>query len=127
VVTPHSSYPFSNLALLYMAKNDRAQMLETYKRVERLARGEVSADVDNFWAYADLLTSRLALGKIQEAEDAIISVFDVAPPDSPYALEMLADTLTRLTEALGGEDAAPHIPPYIERIRAHAAEKNRSQ
>ena len=119
IVTPHSSYPFSNLALLYMAKHDRAQMLETYKRVERLARGEAMAEVDNYWAYADLLTSRLALGKLDEAEDALISVFDIAPPDSPYALEMLADTLTRLTEALGGDEAAPHIPPIIERIRTH--------
>jgi tetratricopeptide (TPR) repeat protein len=124
-VTPHSSYPFSNLALLYMQKRNRDEMLRTYKRVERLARGEVQAEVDNYWAYADLLTSRLALGKIDEAEDALISVFDIAPPDSSYGLESLADTLTRLIDALGGPQAAPHIPPYVERIRAYLeAKKN---
>lgn len=117
-VTPQSSYPFSNLALLYMAKGDRAKMLDTYKRVERLARGEAVAEVNNYWAYADLLTARLALGKLEDAEDAMITVSDLAPVESPYALEMLVDTLTRLTEALGGASAAPHIPPYIERIRS---------
>ena len=117
-VTPHSSYPFSNLALLFMQKRNRDDMLRTYKRVERLARGEVQAEVDNYWAYADLLTSRLALGKIEDAEDALISVFDIAPRDSPYALESLVDTLERLLDALGGSQGAPHIPPFIERIRA---------
>lgn len=96
-------------------------MLETYHRVERLATGEATADVDNFWAYADMLTSRLALGKIKEAEEAKELVFDIAPADSPYALELLADTLTRLLEALGGPSAAPHIPPVIEEIRERSA------
>ncbi len=116
-VTPHSSYPFSNLAMLYMGKHNREQMLTTFRRVERLARGEVQAEVDNYWAYADLLTSRLALGKVDDAEDALISVFDLASASSPYALEALVDTLTRLMEALGGPEAAPHIPPYIQRIQ----------
>ncbi|MBK9751093.1 MAG: tetratricopeptide repeat protein [Chloroflexi bacterium] len=121
-VTPHSSYPFSNLAMLYMGRHNREQMLQTFRRVERLARGEVQAEVDNYWAYADLLTSRLALGKIDEAEDALTSVFDLASASSPYALEALVDTLTRLLDSLGGPDAAPHIPPYIHRIQERIGE-----
>ncbi len=117
-VTPHSSYPFSNLALLYMAANDREHMLRMYTQVLRLARGEAMADVDNYWAYADVLTSLLALGRTAEAEEALESVFAIAPPDSPYALESLADTLTRLRDALGGDKAAPYITPFIDRIRA---------
>lgn len=121
-VTPHSSYPFSNLAMLYMGRHNREQMLQTFRRVERLARGEVQAEVDNYWAYADLLTSRLALGKIDEADDALTSVFDLASASSPYALEALVDTLTRLLDSLGGPDAAPHIPPYIRRIQQRIGE-----
>ena len=116
-VTPHSSYPFSNLALLYMATGDREHMLETYKQVERLARGEAMAEVDNYWAYADWLTSDLALGKVDEAKETLVRVFDTAPPDSPYALKSLADTVDRLVMALGGPEAAPHIPPCIAEIR----------
>lgn len=121
-ITPHSSYPFSNLALLYMAKNDPEKMLNMYRRVERLARAEALAEIDNYWAYADIFTSRLALGKLEEAEDALASVFAIAPPDSPYALESLADTLVRLMDALGGAQAAPHILPFIEQIRARLAQ-----
>ncbi len=119
-VTPHSSYPFSNLAMLYMQKQDRDKMLITFRRVERLARGEVQAEVDNYWAYADLLTSRLALGKVEEAEDALTSVFDLASSSSSYALEALIDTLTRLLNALGGAESAPHIAAYITRIKERA-------
>ena len=117
-ITPHSSYPFSNLALLFMAKHDRDRMLNMYRRVERLARAEALAEIDNYWAYADIFTSRLVQGKLDEAEDAFGSFLAIVPSDSPYALESLADTLTRLLEALGGATVAPHIPPYIERLRS---------
>src|SRR5690606_34472505 len=63
-VTPNSSYAYSNLALLYMQKNDRAKMIDTYKKVEKLAADEVMAEVNNYWAYTDLVTSRLALGML---------------------------------------------------------------
>ena len=126
-VTPHSSYPFSNLALLYMQTSNRDQMLATYRRVERLARGETQADVDNYWAHADLLTAQLALGKVSQAEEALQSVLDIAPVDSPYVLELLADTLERLTQALGGSRSAPHIAPFIERVRAEIARRRELQ
>lgn len=119
VVTPQSSYPFSNLALLYAQKRNKEGMMRTYKRVEQLAAGEVQADVDNYWAYSDLLTSRLALGKLNDAEETLQSVFDTRPQDSPYVLDMLIDTLQRLVDGLGGPEApdTQHIPNYIERIR----------
>jgi Flp pilus assembly protein TadD len=126
-ITPHSSYPFSNLALLYMEKNDREKMLATFKRVERLAFGETQAEVDNYWAYADLLASQLALGKTDDAEHALRSVIDIAPESSPYVLTMLIDTLTRLTKALGGEEAAPHIAPFIDRLCEEVAAREDRQ
>jgi tetratricopeptide (TPR) repeat protein len=120
-VTPHSSYPFSNLALLYMQTDNRDKMMATFKRVERLAYGETQADVDNYWAYADLLTAKLALGKADDAQHALTSVLDLAPKGSAHVLTMLVDTLERLTTALGGENAAPHIAPFIARLRQEAA------
>ncbi|MBE2271070.1 MAG: tetratricopeptide repeat protein [Anaerolinea sp.] len=126
-VTPHSSYPFSNLAMLYMSRNNRDQMLTSFKRVERLARGEVQAEVDNYWAYADLLTSRLALGKVEEAEEALVSVFDLSLSNSSYGLESLVDTLTRLLNALGGDENAPHIQPFIDRIKQRIDETHEAK
>lgn len=116
-VTPASSYAFSNLALLYMQKRRRDEMVRTYERVEQLAAAEVQADVDNYWAYADLLTARLALRMIKPAESVLQMVLERAPVDSPYVFESLIDTLTRLMEALTPEEGQ-HIPAFIERIRA---------
>ena len=126
LVTPRSSYPFSNLALLYTAKGDRDAMLQTYKQVERLAWGETMADVDNFWAYSDLLTSRLALRKLDEAEIALESVLGSAPTGDSYALETLIDTLMRLHDALGGPVEAGYMLPYVEQIRDFIAQQNRT-
>ncbi|MFQ3566234.1 MAG: tetratricopeptide repeat protein [Aggregatilineales bacterium] len=121
LVTPHSSYPFSNLALLYMQKQNRSAMLEKYRRVERLARAEMQAEVDNYWAYADLITALLAQNKVNEIDDLLTAFFDIAPTETLYPLESLVDTLSRLLAALGGAEAAAHIPPYIERTQAEIA------
>lgn len=121
IVTPHSSYPFSNLALLYMQKQNRSAMLEKYRRVERLARAEMQAEVDNYWAYADLITALLAQNKVNEVDDLLAAFFDIAPAETLYPLESLVDTLSRLLTALGGAEAAAHISPYIERTQAEIA------
>lgn len=119
-VTPHSSYPFSNLALLYMETQNREKMMETYKRVEQLASAEVLADVDNYWAYADLIVSRLALGKVKQVEDILERAVATAPPDSPYTLDSLIDTLSRLSSALRPEERPPveHVMAYIQAYKA---------
>jgi tetratricopeptide (TPR) repeat protein len=104
-VTPNSSYAFSNLALLYMQKNNRKAMIETYRQVEKLAADEVLAETNNYWAYTDLVTSRLALGKLADAEKALERLFVITPDDSPYVLEVLRETLTRLADALPPSEA----------------------
>jgi tetratricopeptide (TPR) repeat protein len=121
-VTPNSSYAFSNLALLYMQKNNRVRMLETYEQVEKLAADEVMADVNNYWAYTDLVTSRLALGMLPEAEKALDRVFTTTPDDAPYVLEALLDTLTRLADVLEAEKAEP-VRDFARRIKAQIEQK----
>ena len=121
--TPHSSYAFSNLALLYAQKDDVDAMLRMYERVEELAWGEVQGRVDNYWGFADLLTARLALGKVDKAEEALAAVFRTAPVDLPYAFESLLDTLRRLRSALG-EKRSAHMLPFMERIQARLDDKN---
>jgi hypothetical protein len=97
--------------------------MRTYQRVEQLAAGEIQADVDNYWAYADLLTARLALGKIKEAEEVFTSVLEIAPADSPYVFESLVDTLQRLRLALG-EEHSKHIQTFIDGILAFVAARD---
>lgn len=119
-VTPHSSYPFSNLALLYMQTDNREKMLETYKRVERLAYGEIQADVDNYWAYADLLVARMALGKFEGVWEELDAALETAPADSPYTLESLIDTFHRLSKVMPDE-YIKEIDKVVEHIREFQA------
>lgn len=131
--TPHSSYAFGNLALLYSQTKNITEMLNTYERVEQLAWGEVQGNIDNYWGYADLLTSRLALGKEDKAEEAIISVFRTAPAESPHIFDNLLDTLHQLKQTLRETTSADLqaraklTQKFIDRIEAHAAEHRKNQ
>ena len=113
---PRSSYAYSNLALLYGQKQQLDKMIDTYAKVEKLAYSEIQADVDNYWAYADLVTARIAQGKVEETWAILDTAVNTAPIDSPYTLNILIDTLERLKNTLGPQ-SAERIDPVIKRIR----------
>ncbi|MCU0512763.1 MAG: tetratricopeptide repeat protein [Anaerolineae bacterium] len=115
-VTPESSYGFGNLALLYIKKNDRARMLKTYERVEKIAETESVAEAGNFWGYADLIVSRFALGKAQAAREMMPMAITLAPEDSPYMLEALMETLAELLTVLQDE-RRPAIEQAVAELR----------
>jgi tetratricopeptide (TPR) repeat protein len=115
-VTPQSSYPFSNLALLYAEVGDLEKMQKMYDRVEKLAFGEVQADVDNYWAYADLIVARLAQGKVDATYDVLNTALETAPSDSPFMIESLIDTLRRLQTYLK-DDRVDTIDKVISEIK----------
>jgi len=121
-VTPYSSYPFSNLALLYMQTQNREGMLKTYRRVEQLAFGEIQGEANNYWAHADFITARLALGKYDRIDEIVEMGLEAAPSDSPYTLESLIDTLMRLSDVIE-EDKVLQVLNVIERIRAYKEAK----
>ncbi len=120
-VTPHSSYPISNLAPLYLLEGQHEPMWESYRRVEELAHAEVLAQVDNYWAYADLIASRLALGKSEAAQAVLQVALEVSPEDSPYPLQSLQETLSLLQEHLPEQAAA------IGQVQSLIAEHQRRQ
>jgi len=80
-----------------------------------LARSKIQATPDDFWPYADLLMARVALGKTQEAEDALKLVVELLPVQIPYAGQTLIETLEAVGKQLG-EDAA-HVGATIDYIR----------
>lgn len=124
-VTPHSSYPFGNLANLYGRENKIEDMLRMYKRVERLAFAEVQAEVDNYWGYFDLLTAQLSQGHTQQAEEILPSVLETVPADAVYALESLVDTLGRVADLLKQDypDRHASMTDIAARIEAHIRER----
>ncbi len=122
-VTPHSSYPFSNLAALYGDENNIDGMLAMFKRVERLAFAEVQAEVDNYWGYFDLLTAQLANGHVQEAEDILPSVLETVPSDAAYAFDSLKETLHRVANFLHDRPQAAAMRDFVQRIDAYVEKR----
>ena len=122
IVTPQSSYGFGNLALLYMQKNQRDEMLETYAEVEKLSSAEAAADVNNYWGHADLVVSRYALGKAVLAAEVLERAIQIAPLESPYMLDGLQGTLEDLAKVLT-EDKIPAIKQAIQTIQDEQARR----
>ena len=100
MVTPQSSYGYGNLALLYMKRGDRDKMQRTYTRMENIAASEAIASRGNFWGYADLIVSRLALGMGKQAIEDLPIAINIAPRDADWMLEGLRDTLVDLQQYL---------------------------
>lgn len=121
-VTPHSSYPFMNLAVLEMKDGNRDAMLRAFQHVERVARAETQAQAGNYYGLADLMTAQLALGKPAEAEDTMQALFDIVPANE-NVLDLELDTLRAMLSVLEGDSVAPHIAQTIERIEVEQARR----
>lgn len=119
-ITPYSSYPLMHLAVQQGTAGDEIAMMQTYRDVERLARQETQANPDNYWPYADLMVARLALGKIQEAEEVLNVILKIIPRELAYAASGLLVTLAKLAK-LVPDHAAP-IERVIKYIREHVVE-----
>jgi tetratricopeptide (TPR) repeat protein len=123
IVTPQSSYGFGNLALLYMQKNQRDEMLTTYAEVEKLSAAEAAAEVNNYWGHADLVVSRYALGKSDLAAEVLERAIQIAPIESPYMLDGLQGTLEDLAKVLT-KDKIPSIEQAIQLIKDEQIKRN---
>lgn len=118
-VTPASSYAYVNLALLGMQQDGVDSLRETWRQAQQLAAAETRADVDNYWGYADLVTTSLALGDAAAADDALTAFFRSIPADAGQVPQVLRGSLEQLAAALPeGERGA--VQTAIGRIKAHA-------
>ena len=122
-VTPASSYAFVNLALLGMQQDGVEALRATWQQAQQLAAAEVRADVDNYWGYADLVTTSLALGDADGAEAALTAFFRTTPADATQVPQVLRDSLERLAVSLP-EDKSQAVSDAIARINAHCAASN---
>lgn len=122
-VTPLSSYPLGNLAVLYMQKRDRVRMIETFERVRQLALRRTQADPTDFWAHADLFLAYLAGGERDGVEDVFNALCDATPTDQPNLLERPLETLRQIG-TLMDEANSTYINAYIERAEAFIAQQN---
>jgi tetratricopeptide (TPR) repeat protein len=124
--TPHASYPLGNLALLYMQKHDRERMVETYRRVERIAAQRTRMEGADHWAWADLLVAQLALGHFDAAQDTLESLLAAVPDAAPDQLRSPLSTIHQLASIIGGRQAEG-MQPFIERIEAQLSWNGQGQ
>jgi len=111
-VTPLSSYPTGNLARIAIKSGSGDDNInELYEDVNRLARLEISTDINNYWAQADLLTSMLVLG---DDEDNISRTFHNLVDAIP---DLVFDVLPRVLETI---EEVRNAPSYDEDKRNKA-------
>ncbi len=120
-VTPSSSYAWVNLALLGMQQDGADAMRDTWRQAQQLAAAETRADVDNYWGYADLVTTSLALGDAEQAEEALASFFRTIPAEAGQVPQVLRDSLEQLAASLPEERRAA-VQAVIGRIEAQASD-----
>jgi tetratricopeptide (TPR) repeat protein len=103
-VTPQSSYPLNNLALLEIEDNKIKSAREQYRKIIPIAKKEADAELGNYWAYGDLLTARLACA---------------LPDDNTTAenIQRILDTLKIILSDSDIKDALNRIVETIETIQ----------
>lgn len=101
-VTPLSSYPAGNLARIAIKSGSNDEDINAlYEDVNRLARLEISTDINNYWAQADLLTSMLVLGESEDdAFRTLRNLVDAIP-------ELVFDVLPRVVDTIEEVNTAP--------------------
>lgn len=118
-VTPASSYAYVNLALLGMQQDGADAMRDTWRQAQQLAAAETRADVDNYWGYADLVTTSLALDDAAQAQEALTSFFRTIPAEAGQVPQVLRESLEQLAASLPEERRAA-VQAAIRRIEAQA-------
>jgi len=111
-----SSYPYVNLGLLYMQKNDFVHMRENFGLVELFAQSRVNQNAGDEWAHNDLFTARVVLGKVDEARASLSYIKVVGTTDT---LSVLRETLASLHEV---EEVPDETKDFIAQADQELAE-----
>ncbi|NDJ86538.1 MAG: tetratricopeptide repeat protein [Chloroflexi bacterium] len=107
-VTPSSSYPVGNLAVLYKFTGRDEEAREKFARVERIVESIIEDSPGDYWARFDLAQALLVQGKTDQAFLQYDEIIARKPPVSAFraaisALQFLAQSpqsVDRLDEAI---------------------------
>ncbi len=110
-VTPHSSYPLNNIAMLHLMKGNWQSAEAAFHKSLRIAARAVDGDPFDHWARFDLITAYVALNKDEEAETQMALLAE--SPPSVGALEAFLSGLEALQKA-----QCPASARFIARVKA---------
>jgi len=111
-VTPHSSYPLNNLAMLHLTQGKLNEAEQAFRRSARIAARAVDGDPFDHWARFDLLTAHVALGEYDKAAEQVELLYE--SPPNVGALELLLSGLEAVQRSPRG---TAHSAQIIERVK----------
>lgn len=110
-ITPRRSYPYINLAMLYLEQQDQPSMEAMRRAAEQRARRRLEDTPDDYWARHDVALAVYLRGDVEEA----LRLFDEAIELSPGA-SVLDSVLARLLYLHDIAAETPGIDRAIERF-----------
>ncbi|PJF35767.1 MAG: hypothetical protein CUN49_08915 [Candidatus Thermofonsia Clade 1 bacterium] len=124
-VTPHSSYPLNNLAMLYLMQEKHNEAQETFKRSKTIASRAVDGDPFDYWARFDLITAHVALGEYSDAQKQLDFLLD-SPPQS-NVLKSFMSGLEFIQQAVRDEAKRAQIGQITARVQALIAKQEQAE
>ncbi|MCE7947653.1 MAG: hypothetical protein DYG88_09520 [Chloroflexi bacterium CFX4] len=120
-VTPHSSYPFNNLAMLYLMQGKLREADQAFQKSARTAARVIDGDPFDHWARFDMITAQVATGEYDSALRQL-DLLAESPP-SVGALESLLSGLEAVQSSARGtavsEQVIGRLQEIIAQQRAH--------
>ncbi len=120
-VTPQSSYPLTNLALLDIEDGELQNARTRYGNIIPIAEKEAAAELGNYWAYGDLLIAKLACATAnQTLEQDIMDILNnleaiLSDSDIKDALNRMVEAIEKIQQAYETDQIDYH-PPLFERV-----------
>jgi tetratricopeptide (TPR) repeat protein len=111
-VTPTSSYPVNNLALLYAMQGDNAQAARYFERTAAMSEQLLQRNAADYWARFDLIAARAWLGQGQEARRQIDIA--LAYPTARGQIGKLRGSLTAIENTASQPDTMQSVRTYLE-------------
>lgn len=112
-ITPHSSYPVNNLAMLYYRRGDVAKARPYFERAIQLARQRIDNNPSDYWAYFDLINGLIATA---QTDDARIEVDNILP--TIHIRGPLESFNTGLTVLAESPVPPPEIGYFLNRVES---------
>ncbi|QPC84436.1 tetratricopeptide repeat protein [Phototrophicus methaneseepsis] len=114
-VTPNSSYPIINRAILELKQGDE-NYVKSFIRVLKIADSEIIANPDDYWPYGDIVIARLILDEADKAAECFEEMEQLIPETVTDVLPRIWDTLTEAAVDLrhmGKETEAAGIDAFV--------------
>ncbi len=107
-ITPNSSYPISNLAILYQHEGQQKEANDFFEQVRKMAEQDLTKDPRNDWRRADYALAKLVLGDREGALSELRTILAANTKQSSL-VQTFRETLQFLAES-------PNVVPGLDEM-----------